>query len=90
MRFTRWSGARRRLAMVAVAGIVGSGLALAGAPPAAAAADVSFDAEAGTLAGHSSAAGATVSSAAARHGNAGLAVTGNASPGFVRWNTDVV
>lgn len=91
MQFTWFGRARRRLAtMAVVAGLVGSGLAVAAAPPAGAETGISFDGEAGTLAGVSMSAGATVSSTAARHGTGGLAISGTAEPAFARWNPDVV
>ena len=59
-------------------------------PASADVAAVSFDGEAGTLAGVSASAGATVTPAAARHGSNGLDVAGTAAPAYARWNPDVV
>jgi hypothetical protein len=74
-----------------VAGALALAATLAVAAPASAdVTAVSFDGESGTLAGVSASAGATVSSAAARHGTNGLDVDGMAAPAFARWNPDVV
>jgi len=66
----------------------------AGAPAPAvaetAAATVTFDGEAGGLAGVSTSAGATVTSAAAKNGGGGLRLSSAAAAGYARWGTDAV
>jgi hypothetical protein len=76
-----------RAALVAL--LLVTGVALT-ASPSAAAGDVSFDGEAGTLDGISASANATVTAGAARHGSGGLDIEGTAEPAFARWNPDVV
>jgi hypothetical protein len=80
-----------RVLAALLAVVVGAtGLGIGATPAAAVTGSVTFDGESGTLAGISASGGATVTPAAARHGNGGLALTANAASAFARWNPDVV
>jgi hypothetical protein len=72
--------------------MVAAGLVVGTTAPAGAQAtvDVAFDGEAGTLAGISTSAGASVASAAARYGANGLRIDATAASGYARWGTDAV
>jgi len=80
---------RTRAGLLAVVMVVGAVVAST-TPVGAATPDLTFDAEAGTLAGTTASAGASSSTDAARNGTRGLRISATAAEGYVRWGSTVV